>query len=209
MRPGGAAATGHGPGSSWNPNANAVEFNPNHYIQHMHGMEYMQHSFAYHGGGPWSGMKGKSSQGAGMAWYPSNYMRSDYARSSAVLDAAPSTASRQIPEEVVGIWNLDQVYDASSLRAALAEVDFEPDEVRQLADLPGAFALKFGESYMSAAIAMALDRIDPQKDVLRDNGTPVRVERWIGEGSSFTSNSDVPMDIKSGMSSLLSTLMQE
>merc|ERR1711974_390643 len=109
----------------------------------------------------------------------------------------------------VAVWNLRHDYDAEGLRKDLYEVDFEPDVVKRFADIDGAFALVFREEYKAAAMALALDDIDPCKGILKDSGDRIRVAQWSAGAAEHWSDENVPAQVKTVMSELHPQLLRD
>jgi len=92
-----------------------------------------------------------------------------------------------------------QTLQESKLKYELSEVGFEPEHLQLLNEALGAFVLVFQEEFSAAAAAIALNGLEPSKNILQDNGDKVRVVQWKTSGKENWSDSELPEAVRDSM----------
>ena len=73
----------------------------------------------------------------------------------------------------------------------------------------GAFGLAFGDEYSSVAFSLALDGIDPKKDVLKYRDEGVRAAPWPPSKSQDLRSSFGPWDLPKNLEGSLAEFAQK
>lgn len=78
----------------------------------------------------------------------------------------------------LAMWNVASGHGEDEIRKELEEIDFVPSSLTKLEGLEGAFALRYDEEYMAAAITIALDNTQGH---VQDCGEKLRLVEYVVE----------------------------
>lgn len=120
----------------------------------------------------------------------------------------PSQDLPPLSPRYVAMWNVASGHGEEDIKKELDEIDFVPTSITKLDGTDGAFALRYDEKYMAAAILVALDNTQGH---VQDCGEKLRLAEYVvevgGAGPQGRLKGEgVPGEVQSGLSAAIQRL---